>query len=662
MMKYVSLITCLILSFSASVQAQTLTIENGATVTIDGDNNGGTVFDVRGDVDIQSGGNLDLVDDGKLIVGGSFSVNNASGFDPDDGTIEFNGTGSTQQINLLGSGFVERFYNCIINSSAGVEIIANSSSSTLYINNILTPQSGTLVTNGDLLLRSSRTIQARVAYGTGTISGITRVEKQLNSAFADWRQMGFPVEIPTTTNAGNTHWNTFTNRLSILLDGYSPANRINTYVWNATDADGAGTGDDLAFGWEPATDATDETNAFSIFLSNNTANLPYHSFGSSSDEEQFEIDGQLNSGDYAYNLAYTRDPSGDPATNPGDNIGWNFIPNKWPAYVDVAALITGFAADNAGNPAVYQAIHVWDATNVSDNAGQYRAILGNGVSKINYNTLGNDLSAANQNLDMFQAFWVKATGPNQVLNLTASNMQTTDFQGEQFLKKEFETIRLNVFDQDSMWDQLVIYFHETSTRDFDLNGDAYYLPSQNEQVPVLYAIEGPSKASIVSRQANTTDSVQVVFGSLKSQSKFHIHADLDALGEGWYVYLRDKKTNQTYPLNHDQSLDFSHFNGLATQRFIVYFSKRASAFNHLVTGAQREIISFVRNNRLTLQSNGIGGQATISVFDATGRILYNDVRRIPMGEEIKLEIAPANQLLMVRVVASGNVFHDKVFY
>jgi hypothetical protein len=87
MMKYVSLITCMILSFSASVQAQTLTIENGATVTIDGDNNGGTIFDVRGDVDIQSGGNLDLVDDGKLIVGGSFSVNNASGFDPDDGTI-----------------------------------------------------------------------------------------------------------------------------------------------------------------------------------------------------------------------------------------------------------------------------------------------------------------------------------------------------------------------------------------------------------------------------------------------------------------------------------------------------------------------------------------------------------------------------------------------
>ena len=148
----------------------------------------------------------------------------------------------------------------------------------------------------------------------------------------------------------------------------------------------------------------------------------------------------------------------------------------------------------------------------------------------------------------------------------------------------------------------------------------------------------------------------------KSQSKFHLHADLDELGEGWHVYLRDKESNETYQLDHDQSLSFSHFNGLATNRFVVYFSKQENAFNHLVTDEQQEIISFIRNEELILQSKGIQGPATISVYDATGRLLDRMQTEIRLGEETVLEMDRTNQLVVIQITAAGQVFNNKVFY
>ena len=95
---------------------------------------------------------------------------------------------------------------------------------------------------------------------------------------------------------------------------------------------------------------------------------------------------------------------------------------------------------------------------------------------------------------------------------------------------------------------------------------------------------------------------------------------------------------------------------------MVYFSKQSNAFNHLVSGTQREVISFVRNGKLTLQSKGLSGPATISVFDATGRLIYNDNRNLPLGEEISLDFDSTNQLLLVQVTTGSKVFSDKVFY
>ena len=93
-----------------------------------------------------------------------------------------------------------------------------------------------------------------------------------------------------------------------------------------------------------------------------------------------------------------------------------------------------------------------------------------------------------------------------------------------FMKREFPIIRINAFDGDSLWDQLVIYFNARSTRNFDLDGDAYYLPTQNKELPIIYAKEGDAQASIVSRPAITADSVEISFGaSFNSFSAFSLN-------------------------------------------------------------------------------------------------------------------------------------------
>jgi CRISPR type III-B/RAMP module RAMP protein Cmr1 len=241
-------------------------------------------------------------------------------------------------------------------------------------------------------------------------------------------------------------------------------------------------------------------------------------------------------------------------------------------------------------------------------------------------------------------------------------MQSTVIKGQNFMKQEYPIVRLDVIDADSIADQLVIYFDESTSRQFDLVGDAYYLPSMRKDAPRFYALEGNSKASIVGRPVDVTDSVQVVFGSTKNQSKFYIHAELDELEEGWFVYLRDKKDNKTYVLEDKKSLAFNHYGGLTSERFVVYYTKQANAFAHLVSGEDARILPFVRNNQLVLQSFGISGAAQINAFDAIGRLVHSENTNLDLGQERVLDFPPSEKLLFIQVNIGGNSFVEKVYF
>jgi hypothetical protein len=128
------------------------------------------------------------------------------------------------------------------------------------------------------------------------------------------------------------------------------------------------------------------------------------------------------------------------------------------------------------------------------------------------------------------------------------------------------------------------------------------------------------------------------------------------------VYLRDKKDNKTYALAHDKSLAFSHYEGLASERFVVYYTKQANAFAHLVTGEDARILPFVRNNQLVLQSFGMSGAAQINAFDAIGRLVYSESTMLSLGDERVVDLAPSGKLLFIQVSVNGKTFVEKVYY
>lgn len=635
------------------VGAQNLTIESGGTLNLTGDGSEGYKLTVTGNIDVADGGALNTTGDAVIELKGDINLRSTAAFEHANSTLILNGS-AAQNINLLDNAFDERLYNLTINNTAGVSLNAANTNTKLYINNILTPESGTFTTNGDLILRNTSTIRGRVAHGAGTILGEVRVEKLFLSGFAGWRQLSLPVQF--SLSSGTTNWDDFTNRLGILLDGYTPAIRLNTYVYDATDADGLG-GSDYAKSWRPATYADNHTQAFNIYLSNNADLSAWHYFGSGSLPNHIEVDGQLQQGDFNNTLYYTRDTADGSGTNPSA-VGWNFIANPWAAYIDVDALLN----DNVNFTSGYKAVHVWDATNATDNAGQYRAIV-NGITKTDYNTNGGDIDATGgtQTLDMFQGFWVKATADAQVCNLIASTMQTTTYQGEKFNKKQPDLLRLNVFDADSSWEQLVVYFDESTTSNFDNHADAYYLTPQNLKIPRFFAFEGGYKAAIVGRNPEISDSLVLSFSSFNSSNLHHLNADFSQLPTGWQVFLRDRATQKNYALNHNFNLAFNQQTGDVSNRFVIYFSQNTNAFNHLVTGNSN--IDILRSESgLLLLPNGATGTAQVSVFDIVGKCIYRTAVQLKSGESTHLPIHTNDGMLLVKTEIDGNTFVNKVIY
>ena len=451
-------------------------------------------LDVNGDVIIN--GDLDLVSDATLILSGDFEVNRAdnpflTGFTAGNSTVIFDGTAAQEITSASLTGLFEFFYNITIDNPTTVSIDATAFT-LLSLDNILDPRQGTFNSNDVARLRAQSNLYARVAAGNGNTSGDFIVEKRLSNTNEGWRHMALPV----SKAWGSAGW----SGISLLFNGHTPANQINVKSWNSSPSGTA----DYAFGWQDAdgSAALGFTNPYAVYLNTNNA---IHTVN-----QVFSCKGPLSTilKDQAWTLDFTRAPEDLSGSNP-DAKGWNFKANIWAALIDVQALLS----DASFEPA-YKAVHVYNSV-----IGAYQAILlDNTVTKIPYNTTGPDIDDADANIPPFQGFWVKADQANQGIAITSATMQTTAFKNtlnEQFMKKRPELIRLNVFDQDSLWDQLVVYFDLGKTREFDDVGDAYFLRSQRETTPIFYGMEGGSKASIIGRPLNETDSIQVVFGSTK---------------------------------------------------------------------------------------------------------------------------------------------------
>ncbi|MFY7885664.1 MAG: LamG-like jellyroll fold domain-containing protein, partial [Dolichospermum sp.] len=188
----------------------------------------------NGQIQINHSNTLTVTDN---ITGNGTITNN-------NGRIAFAGTTAQNIANKINTKDVT------VNNVAGVTIL-----DTVKISGVLTPTSGTLYTNGKLVLQSNSISIARIAAGTGNyIDGAVTVERYIPAGNRAFRFLASPV---TTTNFIRGNWQEGVNNTSI--DYANNQNPVASYGMHIT---GSTTGLN-------GFDAT-QTGAASIFTFNNT--------------------------------------------------------------------------------------------------------------------------------------------------------------------------------------------------------------------------------------------------------------------------------------------------------------------------------------------------------------------------------------------------------
>ena len=146
------------------------------------------------------GGSATLTVTGTLNIAGN--VTNGGTIASSAGTMVFNGTGAQS----VAGGFTVN--NLTIDNSAGVSLGSSSYSyDTVFVKGVYTPTSGTLTTNGSLVLVSDASGTASVAAGTGSyISGDVTVERYHHDKRA-WLIITAPLTTYGSSKSGDIYSN-----------------------------------------------------------------------------------------------------------------------------------------------------------------------------------------------------------------------------------------------------------------------------------------------------------------------------------------------------------------------------------------------------------------------------------------------------------------------
>lgn len=387
-----------------------------------------------GELTIQRGGNL-------IFTGGS---------------ITFHGTLYNYGISrITNSGHSFNGTNSTINMYDGGLFLSTASGSNSWT---LTGTTVNVFYGGGISVTGSST----------SISGGTfNMYDKFQSGTEEWRQISSPKASGTLAD--------FSDDVTLNFNGA----QTNVFSWDGSENDGSGN----ANGWTAATatgNSFSHNTAYTLYVDNTNFTLL--------NSGEMDVTGTPFSGDYTHTVYNYQDPN--VAAN-SQNKGWNLIPNPYPGAISVSTLINdyngdGSETDNAGTewPLDYKAVHAWDARN-----GQYQAYTASGQSTITHDANLTVGSFSNY-IRPFNAFWVKmGSGDATSESLVVKNAHRTQFRmtsgKSEFHKLNGNELRLNVFDVDSAWDQVLISFDANSTYGWDPGREAYDLKSMAANMPNL---------------------------------------------------------------------------------------------------------------------------------------------------------------------------------
>lgn len=522
------------------------------------------------------------------------------------GDITFSGT--TAQL-LPANFFVNNtIQKLTLNNTAGLTL-----GGTTNLTGVLDVQSGSLATNGNLILKSTATGSARIAAVTGSITGEVTVERYIAQGKRAFR---FLTPGVTTTNFISNNWQTGTH----ITGSDTGANGFDTtltgnpsmYVYNNNTVSGSG--------WSAIanTDATNLVagNGYRILVrGDRNVDLGQVSAADMNAAVTLSAKGTLKTGQVVFDAAST------PAINATENAttnGYSLIGNPYVSPVD------WHAVTKAGVEDVYYA---WDPNmGTSAQRGRYVAYS----QTVGSNNLPE--SAVNQYLQPGQAFFVKnsVSGVAGVVTFEESN------KASQFTN----VFRTNAIEEKSVFRIAVYDANETETYPIDGTiavfgsnydnafglGDVEKLYGSGEHL--AFGRNGKIVAIDALAPVMADDELQVKTLQFTAGKSYTFKINAANFPQDMEAYLIDQFANTETQLNLSgvNSVNFattSEANSYGSDRFKVVFRSAALGNGEWNSSTVKVYPNPIQNNQFNIAlPNNVTGKVTITLFNLVGQEIY----------------------------------------
>jgi hypothetical protein len=539
-----------------------------------------------------------IQENGNLCTQNNFT-NNGS-FTANGGTVVFSGT--TQSIN---GSTATTFNNLTVASGSTTTASASGQS----IKAIL-KSNGTLNCGGNVTLLSTSTQTALVdGSGTGSVSGNLIMQRYLSSRFG-YKYFSSPFTAATV--------NEFSNEIT-LTASFPPVYKYDESL--------------PSNGWYHYTTSSNTMNPLEGYAVN---------MGSTSSALTVDMTGVAGNGSISRTLYNT---------NQTYTQGFNLVGNPYPSPIDWNAS-SGWTKTNIDN-----AIYFFDASTTDQYSGSYSSYI-NGVSS--NGVAGNIIPA-------MQGFFVHVTNGTYPVTATlaVTNSVRVNNLNPTFHKTTGNTdpiirMSLRFSSEPTLSDNMVIYFDNDATINFDKGFDALKLNNTDARVPNIYTISPDNKALSINAMPYITDSTTIIplgIETAKDGPLVISMQDVQNFPVGLKAYIIDRQTMQYQDIIDSKTFTLNPQSEVTKNRFALVFTKMDIKDTRLI---QQEINAYYAAHNIHLWLNlSTGDNGTVILYNTAGQKVYQ-TEIYGYGEHI-IDAPYSNGIYILNFIGDGKQHTKKLF-
>ena len=224
---------------------------------------------------------------------------------------------------------------------------------------------------------------------------------------------------------------------------------------------------------------------------------------------------------------------------------------------------------------------------------------------------------------------------------------------------ERNRIWLEISNLQGAYKQTMVGYVENATNGIDRGFDSALLDTSN---PVsLYSVVNTSKLAIQGKALpfDINDFVPLGF-KVNTGGTYQIKlSDFDGLFNTTGIYLQDNETQTVHDFSSANSYTFTTATGTFENRFILKYTPVLGTNNSTFTNAN--VTVFKQNESIHISAVNASIQE-VSVFDITGRLLYNK-KNIHNNSLIIDNLVMAQQVILINVLSEeGQIVTKKILF